>query len=93
MTDSHLTDFSGLGSLIDAQPEPVRAMFQYCLAFAMVELGRGRLVGTVPGESGPICTFETLTGEQFSLARPTMSERQEKRVIRELRRILANASI
>ena len=45
MTDNHSTDFSGLGSLIDAQPEPVRAMFQYCLAFAMIELGRGRLVG------------------------------------------------
>jgi hypothetical protein len=92
MSNSNAIDFSGLGSLIDAQPEPVRGMFNYCLAFAMVELGRGRLVGTTPGEAGPICTFETITGEHFSIARPPMSEQQEKRVIRELRRILANAS-
>jgi hypothetical protein len=48
-------------------------------------------VGTVPGEAGPICTFETTRGEQFSLARPPMSEEQEARVIEDLRKILGNA--
>jgi hypothetical protein len=86
-------DFSGLGSLLDAQPEPVRSMFSYCLALAMVELGRGRLVGTTPGEAGPICTFETVTGEIFTLARPPMTEQQERRVIGELRRIVSGARI
>jgi hypothetical protein len=91
MNNSQSPDFSSLASLLDAQPEPVRGMFQYCLALAMVELGRGRLVGTVPGEAGPICTFETTRGEQFSLARPPMSEEQEARVIEDLRKILGNA--
>lgn len=88
MTDNQTADFSALACLLDAQPEPIRAMFQYCLALAMVELGRGHLVGTFPGENGPICTFMTATGEHFSLARPTMSEEQETRVIEELRKIL-----
>jgi hypothetical protein len=88
MTDNHAADFSGLACLLDAQPEPIRAMFQYCLTLAMVELGRGRLVGTFPGDDGPICTFMTATGEHFSLARPPMSEEQETKVIEELRRIL-----
>jgi hypothetical protein len=90
MRNSRPRDFSSLASMLDAQPEPVRAMFQYCLALAMVELGRGRLVGTVPGEAGPICTFETTQGEQFSLARPPMSKEQEARVIEELRKILGD---
>jgi hypothetical protein len=93
MTEKQSQDFSALASLLDAQPEPVRTMFQYCLALAMVELGRGRLVGKMPGEAGPICTFETLGGEQFCLARPPMSDEQEIRVVGELRRILRDALV
>lgn len=93
MNTNYATDFSAFASLLDAQPEPVRSMFQYCLALAMVELGRGRLIGKIPGETGPICTFETASGERFNLARPPMTEQQERRVIRELRKILGNAFV
>ncbi len=47
--------------------------FRYCLALAMVEAGKARLVGQEPGEAGAVCTFETAAGERFSLARPAMS--------------------
>ncbi len=90
MSNNQPLDFSSLACLLDAQPEPVRSMFQYCLALAMVELGKGRLIATVPGEVGPICIFEASGGEWFSLARPPISETQETRVIEELRRILGN---
>jgi hypothetical protein len=66
-------ELSALSSLIDAQPAPVREAFRYCLALAMVEAGKARLVGQVPGEAGAVCTFETVAGEQFSLARLAMS--------------------
>ena len=88
MLQSHPRDFSSLASLLDAQPEPVRTMFAYCLALAMVELGKGRLLWRIPGDAGPICTFETNRGEQFSLARPPMSGEQETQVIAELRSII-----
>ena len=93
MIDYQPYDFSALASLLDAQPEPVRTMFQYCLALAMVEMGKGRLVGRIPGESGPICTFETVKGEHFCLERPPMSEEQEEQVIEELRKILRDALV
>jgi hypothetical protein len=32
-------ELAAFASLADAQPEPVRAAFQYCLALAMVESG------------------------------------------------------
>ena len=63
-------DFSAIASLLDAQPEPVRAMYHYCLALAMVEAGKARLLGQEPGEAGAVCTFETATGEQISLPAP-----------------------
>jgi hypothetical protein len=30
-------ELAAFASVVDAQPEPVRAAFQYCLALAMVE--------------------------------------------------------
>ena len=81
-------DFSAISSLLDAQPEPVRAMFHYCLALAMVEAGKARLLGQEPGEAGAVCTFETATGEQISLARPAMTEDMEAEVREMLREIL-----
>jgi hypothetical protein len=44
MTDL-LPELSALASLVDAQPAPVREAFRYCLAMAMVEVGKARLVG------------------------------------------------
>jgi len=74
--------------MLDAQPEPVRAMIHYCLALAMVEAGKARLVETVPGDNGPVLIFESSAGEQFSLARPTMTAEQEATVKEMLREIL-----
>ena len=67
-------ELAAFASLLDAQPAPVREMFYYCLALAMVEAGKARLVETVPGENGPVCEFESSAGERLSLAKPTMTK-------------------
>jgi hypothetical protein len=46
-------ELSFLASLVDAQPAPVREAFRYCLALAMVEAGKARLVGQEPGKPAP----------------------------------------
>jgi hypothetical protein len=81
-------ELAGFASLLDAQPQPVREIFQYCLCLMMVEAGKMRLVGTVPGEASPICIFESTAGESFSVARPPMSQEEEAEVIAMLREIL-----
>ncbi len=68
-------------------------MFHYCLAMAMVEAGKARLVGQEPGETGAVCTFETATGEQISLARPAMTEEMEAEVREMLREILEEGEL
>jgi hypothetical protein len=93
MMPSPPPDFSAIACLLDAQPEPVRAMYHYCLALAMVEAGKARLVGQEPGEAGAVCTFETATGEQLSLARPAMTEDMEAEVREMLREILEDGGL
>jgi len=48
-------DLAAFASLLDAQPEPARAAFAYCLALAMVLDGKARLVETRPGDASPVC--------------------------------------
>lgn len=38
---------------LDAQPGPVRTVFQYCLALLMVEAGKAKLVDKQLGEELP----------------------------------------
>ena len=45
-------DLTAFAQLLDAQPEPARQAFHYCLALLMVEAGVARLVETRPGEAG-----------------------------------------
>ena len=86
-------ELAAFASLLDAQPAPVREIFHYCLALAMVEAGKARLIGQEPGEAGAVCTFETATGEQISLARPAMTEEMEAEVREMLREILDEGGV
>lgn len=70
-------ELSAFAALLDAQPGPVQVVFQYCLAMIMVEGGKAQLVQTEPGEAGAICTFETVAGDVFTLAKPPLSAAQE----------------
>lgn len=76
-------------TLFDAQPDPIQALVQYCLAMVMVEAGKAKLIHTLPGDTGPLCTFETATGEYISLTKPPLGDEQEQEIKQLLRRILA----
>ena len=77
-----------LASLFDVQPAPIQALVQYCLALVMVESGKDRLVRTIPGDTGLLCTFETATGDYITLAKPLLGDEQEREVMQWLRVIL-----
>jgi hypothetical protein len=47
------TSLASFSALLDAQPEPVRQAFNYCLALMMVEAGKARLIETFPGLATP----------------------------------------
>ncbi len=47
-----------------------------------------QLKDKVAGEASPIYVFESITGELFSVPRPSMSQEEEDEVIAVLREIL-----
>lgn len=77
-----------LASLLDAQPGPTQNLVQYYLALAVVEVGQAKLISMTPGDTGPVCTFETATGQHISLAKPPVSVEQETVVKQMFLRIL-----
>ena len=46
------------------------------------------LLQTIPGESGPLCTFETTTGDIFTLPKPPITTEQEAALLEQLKDIL-----
>jgi len=64
----------GTTNELDAQPEPARAAFACCLAVAMVEDGKARLVETRAGDASPVCVFGTIAGDTFSIAKPRITK-------------------
>jgi hypothetical protein len=70
-------ELAAFASVLDAQPEPVRAAFAYCLALAMVQGGKARLVETRPGDASPVCVFETAAGDT-SVARTSTGCRAQR---------------
>ena len=70
-------DLKGYTSFLDAQPGPVRESFQHYLCLMMVEVGKMRLVETLPGETTSIAVFESVAGERFSVARPNLGAEEE----------------
>ena len=47
-------ELEGFNSLLDAQPQPVREIFQYCLCLMMVESGNVKIPFLVPIRSGQL---------------------------------------
>ena len=84
MADDLPPDLTSFAQFLEAQPELVRAAFNYFVALLMVEAGKAKLIETRPGDVGSICVFESSAGERFSLVRPGMSEERE----REMREVL-----
>jgi len=82
------SELQALSILLDAQPGPVQTAFQYCLALLMVEGGQATIIATSPGESGPICTFQTAVGDVFSLNKPPLTAEHEEEIRETLRQIL-----
>ena len=81
-------EFEMLSVLIDGQAPPIREAFHYCLCLMMVETGKMKLIGTIPGDSSQLCLFETITGEQFSIPKPPVSNEEEREIMEVLRDIL-----
>ena len=88
MMDELPSELAAFALLLEAQLPPVREAFQYCVCLMMIEKGKMRLVETLPGESTPLCVFETIEGERFRVNRPNITSGQEADLLEALRDII-----
>lgn len=86
-------ELAGSAAFLDAQPQPVQEIFQYCLCLMMPHAGKMRLIETLPGEASAIRVLESIAGESFSVTRPPMSQEEEVEVIAVLREILKDEEL
>ncbi len=54
----------------------------------MVEAGKAKVIKTEPGETGSMCTFETVAVDVFTVLKPAMDEETEAAMMETLREIL-----
>ena len=81
------------GNFVDAQTQPVREAFQYCLCLMLIETGGMNLVKTIPGDEKVLCYFETSAGDAFTISRPVITQEQEAEVVEVLREILRDEGL
>ena len=68
-------------------------MFQYAIAVLMVEAGKANLIETLSGDETALYLFETISGDRFTIARPTLSPQQEQKLLEMLRTIIQEENI
>ena len=76
-------------TFLDEQPAPLQTAFQYCLCSVLVETGKMQLVETLFDSGATICTFETISGSVFNVAKPAVNQEQEAALKKLLRLKLA----
>lgn len=81
-------ELAAFARLLDSQPTPVQTLFQYCLAMVMVQTGKAHITQTVPSENGVIYTFQTISGEVFSITKPPLSQELEAMMMERVQEIL-----
>jgi hypothetical protein len=81
-------ELAQLASFLEALPDPIEGVFRYYVCLLMVEAGKMRLIGIVPGKGRNIYVFETLAGGRFNVVKPAINQELETDLIEELRELL-----
>lgn len=74
-------ELAAFAASLNAQPDDVEDMYQYCLAMVMVETGQAELVKIELRGREPWCTFKSITGDTFVVLRPVLSQTQERELM------------
>ena len=81
-------EFERLAILVEQQPPRVREAFQFCLAVALEESGKAKLLNTSQVEGRTHYSYKTIAGDVFTVVRPDIDAGMEKAVRAELAGIL-----
>lgn len=74
-------ELAAFAASLNAHPEDVEDMYQYCLAMVMVETGQAELTKIELRGREPWCTFKSITGDEFVVLRPVLSQTEEREMM------------
>ncbi|NJN92677.1 MAG: hypothetical protein HC875_00635, partial [Anaerolineales bacterium] len=74
-------ELAAFAASLDAHPDDVEDMYQYCLAMVMVETGQAELTKIELRGREPWCTFKSITGDEFVVLRPMLSQTEEREMM------------
>lgn len=60
-----------LSFLVGVESSQVRSVFSYCLCVMMADAGKMDRVEILAGEKSPLNVFQTVSGETYSVERPS----------------------
>lgn len=81
-------EFQPLLDELAVQPDHVRAMWQYALVLMMIDDEKARVIdSTWDGEQLSL-NVQTVTGERFTIVRPSTSEETERVLLEQIRSIV-----
>lgn len=83
------TEYQHFAALLDTLPQVDRVLFHYCLCLLMVEANKMVLLETIPGDTAPLCIFETIAGERFSIPKPSLTPLLEEALKKMIYEVLA----
>lgn len=65
-------------TLLNSQAGPGQTVIRYGLCLLLKEANLAELVTTESSRAGPICCFETVTGQKFWVVKPSLIEAEEE---------------
>lgn len=74
-------ELAAFAASLNAHPDDVEDMYQYCLAMVMVETGQAELTKIELRGREPWCTFKSITGDEFVVYRPLLSQTEEREMM------------
>ncbi|MFN8459849.1 MAG: hypothetical protein U0401_35245 [Anaerolineae bacterium] len=83
----HSAELVAFAARLQAEPEAVQQIFEYCLALLWVEKRWAKLISIEILGREPWCTFKTFKGDEFSVRRPAMTQAEEHRMLKTLREV------
>lgn len=81
-------EFEPILKLIQAQPENVRELFHYAIVLMMIDDERAHVFGTYLEDSKTLCRVRTITGEEFVIVKPDLTEETEQTLLEQVRKIV-----
>lgn len=69
---------------LNTHPDDIEEIYEYCLAMVMVETGQAELIKIELRGREPWCTFKSITGDEFVVFRPVLSQTQEREMMEKI---------